>query len=486
MKQTFPSPRSSDVKIPFHILWWIPAVVTLSVILMEFTLGAWSWGLMDDHGMVEISGGTWERFTKLTKSLWGSGRFPFTSMLHHAVFYKFFADSPRLFFVFRWVEVILAVGLWGGLAARVTRKYLAASLVFAVTLGFTKFYDAFFFLSSQEIHGILFSGAAAWLFFEAIKSRLEGEDKTRWRYAVCGLACLVLAFGSKEPFVAVGMALGVSVAGLGIFNRRLKGILALGPGLFFFSLGYALFLKLVLMKGYSARYGLTDWPKIWENIQVWFQQGFLQHVPWLVMAGMVLVFGKKQEPADIKLFWGRLLGVLLYFGYLLMILPWSGWGHYVTPLGVFFAFLITVFMAGRLAALPPLFSGVLIAVSLGMNLILGGSAIRFHSDYQYDTANLARWLAENVVFERETELGFVSGGNAMEPCQTIVQHVEFAHGKQYKPFVYTPQVKEILRNPRMKYYLWKTDGGDQDLRRLGNMWSPVFVSRSWVLFRRMY
>jgi hypothetical protein len=453
---------------------------------MEFVLGAWSWGLMDDHGMVNISGGVWDRFTQLTKGLWGTGRFPFTTMLHHAVFYKIFADSPRLFFVFRWVEVVLAVGLWGVLAARVTRKYLAAALVFTITLGFTKFYDAFFFLSSQEIHGILFSGAAACLFLEAIKSRLEGHDKTRWRYAACGLACLALAFGSKEPFVAAGMAMGVSVAGLWIFDRRLKGLLAPGLGLFFFSLGYALFLKLVLMKGYSAKYGLTDWPKIWENVQVWFQHGFSQHVPWLVIAGIILFSGKRDEPADIKLFWGRLLGVFLYFGYLFTILPWSGGGHYVTPLGVFFAFLVAVFTAGRLASLSPLFSGGLIAASLGITLLLGGSAISFHSDYQYDTANLARWMAENVGFEREIGMGAVSGGNAMEPCQTIVQYVEFAHGKQYRPFVYTPQVKEILRNPRMKYYLWKTDGGDQDLRRLGDMWSPVFVSRSWVLFRRMY
>ena len=180
-----------------------------------------------------------------------------------------------------------------------------------------------------------------------------------------------------------------------------------------------------------------------------------------------------------------LTGVGAYAGYAVFLLPWSTWGHYAYPLGVFFAFSMAVVLADRIERLPARPFIALVAISVLFAMIVGASALKFQATYQYDTANLIKWLATNSLFEHELSLGAVVRGNAQEPCTAVVRRTNVVYGKKYEDFIFTPSVRDILSDVKTRYYLWGPYWGNQDLSRLGQMWTPMFVSEHWVLFRRM-
>lgn len=481
------SSSSSDQKISFSCFWWIPALAPLIIIVYCFATGTWSWGLMDDLNMISRPGGVWQRFSQMHSELLTSGRFFPAFSLHCALFYKIFANNPPGFFIFRFIETILALSLWGILAYRVTGKRSAVPILFAVTLSFYKFYDAFFFLSTQEILGILFSGAAFLCLIQALDGEFKGTGNVDWlRFSFGGLFFL-LAFTSKEPFVSLGAAFGVSLIGVWLKQRKAKKLLILGLAFFFFSAAYLLILKIFVAKGYSAGYSLMQWDKIGFNVKTWGGNVLRGHAPWIALAVLLSLVPVKNKPEGRLYPWALVFSALAYIFFLLIILPWSGWGHYITPLGVFFAFGITIFTVQKLEVLPPWILSAVLLSALGLNIGVGGSAIYYHASYQNDTGNLAQWLSENLLFEHEVlNQGSVVRCNAQEPCEQIPKLVQYQYNKSYPPFTFTPQVKEILRDPKTKYYVWGTQWGDQDLRRLGQMWTPMFVSKHWVVFRRMY
>ncbi|MCA9398799.1 MAG: hypothetical protein KC618_03535 [Candidatus Omnitrophica bacterium] len=473
-----------------NYLWWLPALFPLLAILSSYMHGTWSWGLMDDVNMVGRPGTIWERFCVLFSDLLGAGRFNPTFSFHCAFFYRIFENHPKAFFVFRWVEVVMALILWGFLAYKVTQKKIAIPLFFAIALSFLKFYDAFFFLSTQEILGVFFSGSALVFFLYALKPAFTHSGKLRKTFFIPGVLCLLLAFGSKEPFVSVGIALGFSLIVSWIKNRQRKDFLTVGIVMFSFSVGYALFLKTFVAKGYSAGYSLT-WNEISGNIQQWFHDvligshGFWIIITIFILSGSVFSQDKKQERA-VFYFWIMIFGLSVYVLYLLLILPWNAWGHYVTPLGIFFAFTLTVFLAGLLDSARTWLVGLAAVISLGVNLYAGGKALHFHAQYQQDTQQMLVWLSQNALFQHEVmEAGAVVRCNANEPSGAIQKLVNKYHGQNYPKFIFTPKVGDILNDPATRYYIWAPSWGDQDLRRLGNMWTPMFVSESWIVFRRM-
>jgi hypothetical protein len=139
------------------------------MIFVSFASGGWSWGLMDDMGLATLSGSVWQRFTGLVQNFLAEGRFHPIITFHSAFFYKIFSNSPQGFYLFRWFEVVLALGVWSLLVYRLTNNKFAVPLFLAITLSFYKFYDAFFYLSIQEILGVLFSGLAALFIFKGIR-----------------------------------------------------------------------------------------------------------------------------------------------------------------------------------------------------------------------------------------------------------------------------------------------------------------------------
>ena len=466
--------------------WLLFAFVPVMAVLVAFILGGWSWGLMDDYGWVTMPGTIWERISGSYIGLFASGRFQPVYPFHAGVFYKVFSSSPTAFYIFRWVECVLALGVWAFLAWRVTRSHFAAPLFLFIALSFYKIYDGFFYLSTLEILGVLFFGFSVLFFLNAIESRVEAGGKLRWGAFAAGTIFLALAFLSKETFLVTSAALGAGSVIVSLGDRK-KGVLWFGIAGLFLAVAYAVFLKTFIMKGYSAAYAMTDPGIIGQNILLWAKKDLPFHAPWLLLTAVLLVAQKGRAFSSWPRIrsWAFLTGAAAYVGYVLIILPWSTWGHYVTPLAVFFAFPVAVLLADRVEALRLPSFAALATVSFVFTLIVGAMALKFHSTYQYDSANLLKWLATNALFEHEMDMGAVVRGNATEPCQTIVSQVNGIYGKSYKAFIFTPGVRDILADPATRYYLWGPKWGDQDLSRLGKIWSPMFVSENWVLFRRM-
>lgn len=102
------------------------------------------------------------------------------------------------------------------------------------------------------------------------------------------------------------------------------------------------------------------------------------------------------------------------------------------------------------------------------------------------THNLKQWMSQNVLFKYETlMLGSTVRCNAFEASYAIPQLVNRSKGTSFNDFVFTSSVREIIQDPRTKYFVWGTQWGDQDLRILEGMWSPAFLSDHWIVFRHM-
>lgn len=464
-------------KSTYYLLWWAPALAALTIVLAFLISGTWSWGFMDDHYMIGVPGNTWQRFSTLHHQLNATGRFYPAYLLHTAYLYKAFLNNPHAFFLFRFLEVMAALFFWGYLSYQATGKKIAFPLFCAVCLSFIKFYDAFFYLSTQEILGLMFSGAAALFILKGLNDTSKQTLKLSF-----GIILLAIAVSCKEPFLAVGAALGLSLILTAKKQPQPKKSLFIGLALLGASIAFGLYLKLAVSQGYSAAYSLTDWSKITANIKAWASKVLLSHAPWLAITIFVITF-KKIRPAA---WWGLTFGILSYGAYALLILPWSLWGHYVTPLAVFFAFSIAILLAEGIEDLKPIYLAPILILSLGLNIAVASLASNHHATYQKDSANLIQWISENGLFNHELSTGAAVGCNANEPCTAIPKLANRFYQKSFPEFNFKPQVRELLEDKNIKYYIWGPVWGDQDLRRLGNMWTPMFLSDHWVVFRRMY
>jgi hypothetical protein len=477
-----------DKKISLVQLLWLPAAFPLLMVLCSLILSTWSWGLMDDFNMISIPGGVLGRTSGIFKTLlldWGVFR-P-VHFVHMAVFYTLFEDHARWFYLFRWLEVVAALAVWGWLAVLITGRRLALPLLICITLCFYKFYDAFFFLSSQEYLGLLLAGCAGICFYKAFSPAVSGKGAVSWPVVWWGVFWLILSFGCKETFLVMGLAWGISLIYAGIAKPRSRSLWAFGSALAFGSIVYGIFLKSFVTAEHTSHYSLTDFGKFAENIVLWFKVDLVYHAPWIILTIVLMMLGKEAVSAGLLRRWAIVLGAGLYVGYVLILLPWDTSGFYSTPLGLLFAFFITVLIAGRLERMNTAVFPFIVAAALILNLLVGGSALQAQATYQQDSASLMKWLATNTQFEYEVnQNGAVVRANAMEPGGAIPALVRQYYGKTYGEFIFTPHVKEIVEDIQTRYYLYGTTWGDQDLSRLGKMWYPVFVSKNWIMFRRLY
>jgi hypothetical protein len=469
-----------------NYLWWIPALVSLAMVLATFLLGGWFWGVMDDIKYRAISGSVWQETVRWFGIYLKIGRLMPTTALHMAFFYKLFSNNPTAFFIFRWVEVVATLGIWSIFVAKASGRKWAAGLFFAITLGFYKFYESFFFLSITEVIALFFAGLGVLFFFQGIKSALEHGGKIRKRNIIFSLLALLAALGAKETFFILVLAMGVSAMAVSIRKAQLKNVFWLGAGFLIFSIAYALVLKFCVVRDYSAQYGVFDLNTIFSNIMTWVVKDLPCHLPWILAVVILMARGKWPKFPALSQRFGVIFSILLYVGYVLVLLPWKTWGHYVIPLGLFFALMIALLITDHLESLGRKLWWALFAAILFFNIITASSVLRWHYSYQRDTQNLVEWLARNVIFEHDISSGALVRGNAMEACDAIPGMVRFLYGKQYASFIATSSVREILQDPLTRYFLFDRFGGDQDLRRLGDMWTPVFLSDHWIMFRRMY
>ena len=485
LKKLFQKNEKIPNTISIQQIWWIPALVPLCIALSSLIHGEWSWGLMDDHHLAFATGTINQKFFSGVQQFLKAGRFFPVFTLHTSVFYSVFKNSPKSFFIFRWLEVACTLGLWGHLSAQITQRKWAAPLFIAVTLSFFKFYDSLFYLSTQEILGCFFSGLTLLLFYRALKPASESNENLGRLPLLWAGICLFLTFMCKEPFVSIGIAIGISIIASWFKQRDSKKLLIIGVTVLCASILYALVLKLFIAQSYSADYSLTDTQKIAANIGIWFKNVLKGHSPWIAISLIVMCFSSRSA-SNPKLFMAKLLGPSLYMFFLALIIPWQGWGHYVTPLGVFFAFTITIFLANRLSRIPKALLFLIITLSLSLNIFVGGKAISSHEKYQYDTHNLKQWMAQNALFKHDvlTQKQTVRC-NATEPSYAIPRLVNKENETSFSDFIFTSSVREIIADPQTKYFIWGVHWGNQDLRRLGEMWSPMFFSDNWIVFRRM-
>ncbi len=272
-------------------MWMIllAGLAPLAVVLSSLLQQQWSWGLMDDHLVLGFPGGCFEKGWTWFWGILGNGALRPVTAFHGGIMYGLFEHAPGLCYIFRFIEVVAAVAVWALVAWQLTGRWITFFLTFAVAMSFNYIYDAFFFLSTQEILGIFFSGCSLFWVNKGFQHVFSGYARILWGY--CGLALLffVLALGCKETFIAFGLALGVGLMILSHYlespSRRTTFIL--GFSFLVVSLLYGLMLKNFVMAQYTSRYSLIDVPGMMKNLVPWVQKVLLNHLPWLVMAGVL-------------------------------------------------------------------------------------------------------------------------------------------------------------------------------------------------------
>ncbi len=465
-------------------LWALPVVVPLAMILLSFILHKWYWGLMDDatilRGVAHPLTGFWGYFCGLCR--WGIFRPTF--VLHSAFLYTIFQDAPQLFYIAKWVEIVSMLAVWGVLAYRATEKPLTSFLFGAIALSFHYFYDAFFFLSSQEILGLIFCGISLHLFFSMLTSV---SNIISWRNGILGVFFLIVAFGAKEPFIACGVALGLAGLIAGRFIPSIgRRIWQWSIVILIISLCYGISVKTLLRGSYTAHFSFFDIGKISGNFQSWIKKDLLNHIPWIAAATFLFalsirklswrVFASRYSDKEA---YGALLGVLLYCSFLFILLPWNTLSYYAGPLGIFFAFAAAVLLTRELHKANILIQVSAIIGSLLLNILVCQYALARESVYNYDTRNLMEWVRNNADFQAASRQRMVFS-NADEPSGAIPAHLNRSYGLNVSDFKIASLAEDM---PAEAFYVFSRRFGS-DIPDRNRGWCAVFYSKNWQIYRK--
>ena len=477
---------STDRNNQNTFLWALVAIVPLGFMAVSFFHDQWTWGLADDTGYLHIQGGWWPWTKKYFLALFSWGECRPTYAAYVATFYPLFHNAPKLFYLFKLILVAGTLMMWGYSARLLTKKPLAQFLLPSIVLSYYFFYDTMEYLSAQEPLGLFFLSLALLCFISAGVLPAEQKKPIRWEWLLVGLALLVFSAFSKEMFVTCALALSGMLFLTSIIYRN-RPLRWWGTILFLFFLAYALYLKFWFQHGYTAGYSFKDWGKISWNLRDWLTRSFIFHLPWLLVA---IIFGSKRilrrEPIPINKLGtiGLATGAVLYFSYLIVLLPWQVSDFYAAPLGVFFAFFATLFLADDLERCKGWLIKTIIGLMLMFNIGVCYCSFGKMVAYRNDTIQLLDWLTYNQEFRAAMERGWKVSTNAWEAGDTIPALLEIRTGIKIPSFSHVTLVKEIIYTPRTLYYLYNPSLGDQDLRLIHQLYSVVFSSRSWTLFER--
>ncbi len=462
-------------------IWALPAVIPFFLILFSYFSQAWSWGLMDDLQLLTMSGDLWERAVAAFRMYLAFGELKPVFSAHSAFFYQVFSGSPRLFHMFKFFEIVLMLGLWGRAAVVVTGERLAFWLVLGIALSFHYLYDQFFFLSTHEALGLLFAGAGINVLASIVRGGCGRQLWYRWIWLVLALAG---ALGSKETMVAAGIAAGVSL----VLRRLVDGSSRRGlfwSGIFLTAgmLVYAFVLKFAISSAYTAKYSFTNFPVLADNFSGWVKKDFLCHVPWLTGA-LFLCWKDRREilekSNDGLRRWGLVLGLLLYTGHLLILLPWNTTSYYAAPLGVYFAFTIAVLIAARVARLEWQPAVMMVTGAVVLNLFVASFTLNREKTYHLDTQNLWAMIRGNDEFCRAARNGLVAT-NGMEAGEAIPGHANRWWGLGLKAFRYYGEMR-TARQETGEYFVHSPRFGDLSPDTSG--WKTVFYSQFWQVYQK--
>ena len=156
------------------------------------------------------------------------------------------------------------------------------------------------------------------------------------------------------------------------------------------------------------------------------------------------------------------------------------------PLAIFFGLAMAVILSPFLAVLKNRGQYFLTGIFLILNMLPASAELVSFEQYNHDTIFLLKWIDHDPYLKMASLSGKHFGCNGMEPSTAIPDLVKSINNKDMPAVSYVPVVKDIVNDKDMLFYFYLTHWGDQDLSLLGDMWTAVFVSENWVVFRRNY
>jgi len=467
-------------------LWALVAIVPFTIMAVSFCYDQWTWGLMDDLNYLDQHGGwlasTINNFLNLVT--WGTCRPTYAAYL--AAFYPLFHNAPKLFYIFKLAIVAATLMIWGFNARLLTGKRIAQYLLPSITLSYYFFYDSAKYLSIQEPLGLFFLGIALLCFITAGIFPAERRKPLLWKWLIAGLLSLILCVLSKEVFVTCAMVLAGTFILTSLIHKN-RPLLWSGIFIFLLALAYGLFLKISFQHGYTARYNFMDFGKILSNLHDWLTRSLVFHLPWILLMtafGTISFLKRVTIFKNKRKFIGLATGAALYSLFLVILLPWQVSDFYAIPLGLFFAFFTTLFLADDLEKCSGWPLKIIVSSALIFNISVCYCSFEKMTSYRNDTVQLLDWLTYNHEFNSAIQHGWEIATNAEEPGHAIPELLKRRTGATIPPFSYVPSVKDIVSGPRTLYYLYNPYSGDQDLRLIHQVYSVVFSSRNWTLFER--
>lgn len=440
---------------------------------------------MDDAGIIASGTNLLERFNNYFYGLIAWGVFRPTFVFHSAIFYSWFEHIPVLMHVLKWAEASLVLVIWGVAVHRISCHNLALPIFMAASLSFHYFYDTFFFISTHEIIGVLFVGLAFNIFLSALRAhpyKFPG-------LLLAGIALMLVGFGAKEPLTSCGIAFSLSFVALGFMepetNKRAFWIS--GP-IFAVSVIYIAGLRFFIRGVYTGGYSFTNYSKLLSTLDSWLYKDFANHLPWVILV-VLLGTAASRSGSKLRLIalftarqkWGMFTGVLLYGGYLAILLPWSATSYYAGPLGIFFAFPVAIFVA---QVLPQTSTAVQVLIPVGallFNMLVSQWALTRESIYHYDTQNLMAWVRGNSAFQAAARQGLVFC-NGMEAAGAIPGHLARDFSLQLPPFKHSAaQIDPAISNAII---IWSPRFGGAETDFPSTAWDTMFYSKFWQVYVR--
>lgn len=468
-------------KLPEWV-WAFPVATPLLLIVFSYILSPWSWGLMDDFQLLMASGGVIQRIKDIFMMYFSFGELKWTHSLHCAVFYKLFANTPRLFYIFKWAEISGMLFIWGAVAYQLTGRRIMFLLVPAITLSFHYLYDQFFFLSTHETTGLLFLGLAILCLIKIIFNSNNARVCDGFYLWLAAGLFLLLSLGAKETFVACGIALGLAVAALYWMMPSPKGEYLCGGFLLaVLFMVYGLILKEFVCKSYTSEYSFFDLARIFAGFKGWITRDLFNHTPW-IMAAVGLWFYRRKDimPYGVKEKWGILLGCLLYGGFLLVLLPWNTRSYFAGPFGIFFAFTVAIFLVPFLERLRMRWSIILIVSSFLLNLFVAQYALSRELMYHQNTQDLWQWVKGNNGFQDAVRLRRVDC-DGVEAAMAIPSFANRFWGLGLEDFRYQLDIKRAFSD-NTEYFVHSPRFGARSLDT--SRWVTVFYSKYWQVYQR--
>ena len=468
------------------LLFVMPAAVPLLLILFSFLKSGWGWTLVNDYQFLTLGTNFGERLHGLYFLFMDYGQLKWTQLLRYAFAYTAFANAPKYFFIYQWIEIVTMFGVWGMLAYRLTGKKIALFLMPTVVLSSRCFYDAFFFPSLGDNIAMLIFGLGLLALVHAVslvKGNWKVSKRQLWLWA---LVFFFLALGAMEFTLAGIMAAGFALCWLYKVRRdQNRQILVAGIALVVAGFLYGLFLKTFIAHGSTSIYRITDIHKIFFNLSSWAKYVFKLQALWLLAGGVVLFKAWSKD------YWSRyslaerfgiVIGIFMYALWLAVLLPWSAYGYHAVPLVIVFGFLMAVILASPLEELDERWLGAIAMLMLVFNLMIAQQQVYNATLYNSEIQRTLYFIEGNSSLQQAAREGKVFC-DQFEPSASLPYWANRQIGLDLKQFVFEEDPL-IAAQKGAQYYVFMTWGNTLGIYLTSPGWEPLFVGEFIKVYQR--